>query len=584
MRKFILISIFISLCLLQAKKGFSQNVDTVALHCSTTFESQDTVYWPHFGVPGLLDSMLQITFPYRDSIIANRTIIHPNSSDPNQFPYEVPLRVWIYADDNGNNQAITLQMVDNIVADINNRFANTVSGIRFYLKCDPEIINSTEHNRIENDNAFFNAINSRHDPRAINIHVSNWIEAGFGGKARWPWNPNNFRFLVGNNITTVPITLDNFPPTWAATWAHEIGHCLGVSHTHASARSFQSYNGAVGNCYQEPVSRTRTQNWPCYRSGAVKCNFDGDALCDTPAQPNAPGFRQNRSLDNNCNDIHGGTDNWGDPWVVNNIRNIMSYISNSGNCRTVFSPGQIAIMHVMIEKYMGLNDVFTGLCGGDLMATGPYCGGRAWFNMRDLFLTGDVWAGEIDDIYSPRNIITPIINNNHILHAQSEVLLVARESIDMKDGFHAKSNSIFEAKIDPNFNCIFLDEPSGSTGIAKLGLNVNDKHERMREIMESMKPHYYPNGQYSLKNLEHKIYPIPAKSDVVFEFNRQVPASKLTLRLYNIHGDLVNQENYHISEGNMLNVKLDHLNESFIIYELIIEENGYIGRGKIVFE
>src|SRR5690606_6179088 len=120
--------------------------------------------------------------------------------------------------------------------------------------------------------------------------------------------------------------------------AHEIGHALELYHTHQGRQKGKN-NGQCGDCYQESVSRTKTQGVGClFTMGKKKCKVNGDLLCDTEADPYI-----NYNVNGSCMYTGGGTDNWGDAWIPNG-NNIMAYTSSS--CMNYFSPMQVAKMNL----------------------------------------------------------------------------------------------------------------------------------------------------------------------------------------------------------------------------------------------
>lgn len=147
------------------------------------------------------------------------------------------------------------------------------------------------------------------------------------------------------------------------TLAHELGHVLGLAHTHDAARlSTSDDNGSVYNgCYQESVSRVKQNYWHdgCgSTNNQLKCEINGDQLCDTPADPNMNKFLYNDDpLYSSSTDLppcsyslpSSGdyrTDNWNFLWQPN-ARNIMAY--SNQKCRNFFSPDQIAIMQHTLD-------------------------------------------------------------------------------------------------------------------------------------------------------------------------------------------------------------------------------------------
>jgi len=165
--------------------------------------------------------------------------------------------------------------------------------------------------------------------------------------------------------------------------AHEIGHTLGLYHTHSPGRSWShSNNGGCGDCHQESVSRSRRQEIGCIGTyNDLKCDVNGDFLCDTAADPELTGL-----VDNLCNynSINGGTDNWGEIWTPN-TSNIMSY--SDLDCINFFSPLQVGKMNYYYTQ-IGISYPFYSINGSNYVCNGQ----TAYYSVTSLpGVTGYTW-------------------------------------------------------------------------------------------------------------------------------------------------------------------------------------------------
>lgn len=102
--------------------------------------------------------------------------------------------------------------------------------------------------------------------------------------------------------------------------AHELGHVLGLAHTHETGYGAELVNGS-------------------------NCATAGDLICDTPADPNL-GISGNVDYQT-CNYTGTATDANNQPYAPM-VNNIMSYAP--WNCQNAFTPGQFNVMHYTLDS------------------------------------------------------------------------------------------------------------------------------------------------------------------------------------------------------------------------------------------
>lgn len=151
------------------------------------------------------------------------------------------------------------------------------------------------------DDATFTS--THNDPNLINVYFFNSISsssgAGLCGYTSFP----------GGNDR---IMMDNGCANNGSTLAHEMGHFLGLYHTHGKTNTGTTDELVDGS----------------------NCSNHGDDICDTPADPNLSGL-----VTSNCTYTGSATDANGDTYVPD-PNNVMSYSRKA--CRTFFSPQQYA--------------------------------------------------------------------------------------------------------------------------------------------------------------------------------------------------------------------------------------------------
>ena len=523
------------LCAFLICLGFSSTLLGQELECTVTSEDADTKHMPHFGNNKVLDEVLKRTMP--DAEISDGKIVGKSSNT-----FRIPIKIWLYRNDNGSNQALPTNEVYDLIDEVNQRFEDNGTGISFYLKCAIETVNSTQFNTIDSDAEYDLMTQTNYDDKALNWHLIRTSTAGFSGKGTFPWKAYNFSFTVeyggslGGNDTAITV--------------HEIGHTLGLLHTHETRNG--NWNGEAGNCYQESVSRTRKQGAFCISTAfKKKCEVNGDYLCSTAAAPNTS-TNTHISVDINCNYTGSGNDNWGDTWVPPTI-NYMSYLSRT-SCMDELDSGQIGVMHTYIVFYAHDGTIFNI--------------GEPWYNKDIIYLSGTVTNGQDENIYAPISILVAEGSSTYTLNPGSDVLLRAQETIELFPGFYAQNGSAFLADVGPITNCSIYSNLN-SNNMAKSKDNYNDVFELLKTALEAQETTASKTvtGTQSIVN----VYPNPNHGRFLIESDLPMISWELRSQLGNVN--ISSKENMSAFKK----ATLDISNHSSGVYFLkVVLENGEI--------
>jgi PKD repeat protein len=228
--------------------------------------------------------------------------------DSTQAITYIRIFVHILRDSDGDNPACTeAQLIKQI-----NRLNEDFLPHRIQFEWDWRFINSTPFRSL--DQAEESALKIAHaiDPhKQLNVFVS-YVEGGYSF-GTFPWSSWALSATGG-----IIMTSGHFQST-QSTFAHEVGHCLGLWHTHHGI----SEVAQCGSCYEPP--------------GTPNGDFVGDRCQDTKPTPTNNSCSQPQGTDP-CN-----TKSYG----VTDIQNYMGY---SGEiCWEEFSPQQSGRMHCWLH-------------------------------------------------------------------------------------------------------------------------------------------------------------------------------------------------------------------------------------------
>lgn len=219
----------------------------------------------------------------------------------------VPVKAHVLRTDAGTG-GLTEAQINSAFAIMNSYYAN--ANLEFFL-CEGInfINNSTFYNFTISEEADLRA--AYNVDNVINIYFANEVtnsnNNGLCGYAYFPGGPE---VIMMNNSCAMN----------GSTLSHEMGHFLGLSHTHGNSNT---------NLTNELVDGSN-------------CDSAGDFICDTPADPQLSGSNVTAA----CNYIGVEFDANGDQFQPNPL-NIMSYSRKS--CRTEFSTGQYARAYAVYQ-------------------------------------------------------------------------------------------------------------------------------------------------------------------------------------------------------------------------------------------
>lgn len=188
--------------------------------------------------------------------------------------------------------------IENAVAEVNEYFVPI--GI-YFETCE---INSSLNLPEINTDIISTYFESLEQLGFINIYVASQVYSNDKYVCGFTYRPNYYS-ATGNNCR-IAMDWDCFD---RKTLIHEFGHLFGLSHTHGNSNTI------------------KTEEW----ANGCNCQFTGDGICDTPADPNLLS-----KVSENCYYIGNELDQFGYPYNPP-VENFMSY---AGICRNEFTAEQ----------------------------------------------------------------------------------------------------------------------------------------------------------------------------------------------------------------------------------------------------
>ena len=260
--------------------------------------------------------------------------------------FRVPLQAVVVRRDDSTGIPSDF-LADSVLREVNRLYDINSTGIQFYWLCENKALYSDYYYKQLGDSAthsqlFLNSTTAG----AIDVFFVGSLLSSINGAARFPHRYLPFHAFVRCDRESIAVI--------AETLAHELAHCLNVLHTADGTRGNQQDNALCRPCRQESVSRTKTQGLFCDNIGLLKCEVNGDFLCDTHGDPGSYVGDSAQNVDPfTCtllpyNNNRYNEDQWGDAWVPD-LSNLMSY---AHGCRSTFTPMQKAILVSSVISYI----------------------------------------------------------------------------------------------------------------------------------------------------------------------------------------------------------------------------------------
>ncbi|MBC7912800.1 MAG: hypothetical protein H7Y07_01640 [Pyrinomonadaceae bacterium] len=237
----------------------------------------------------------------------------------------------------GSGGATETQVKD-LIVNLNRVFSLNSTGIQFYLKCGTQYIDDDKYIDV-GESQQRQLARTYEDPHAIDVFLTDNILDAAGSTVY------SSDYITFDSFRASMLDKSSYIKT-SADLAHEIGHYLGLLHTHEFSERKR--------CRKEPIDRNREYADISYCKpfgSKIMCESTGDGLRDTPADPDMTELNRCDYPNNGKTDLFG--DSYHNPPAGSSppsTANIMAK-NKLSNCAHEFTRLQKAVMFNTIESH-----------------------------------------------------------------------------------------------------------------------------------------------------------------------------------------------------------------------------------------